>query len=45
MVVGWACLGGWVRERILMNTCLPFDECENGSDTLGVYISGFSIIC
>ena len=31
MVVGWACLGGWVRERILMNTCLSFDECENGS--------------
>ena len=32
MVVGWACLGGWVRERILMNMRLSFDECDNGSD-------------
>ena len=32
MVAGWDCSGGWVRERILMNMRLPFDECENGSD-------------
>ena len=34
MVVGWDCLGGWVRERILINMRLPFDECENGSSSL-----------
>ena len=34
MVAEWARSGGWVRERILMNMRLPFDECENGSSSL-----------